>query len=825
MPIILKHPFVNKLPNVDELFLTTTDIGCVCSINSYCDKIKTLSEKYANIIDENLFKGDALEIFVEYMLRTDGTDNRIGIFDPKIISETGNDDVGVDMVGIGANGFPATVQVKYRAGNYVLTANEDHLSNFLTSSWVDYSVRMEDDKNMLIVTTGMKVDENTIQKMLKAKVRVLNRESLRQMFDNRPEWWKRFYESVRDSRVKIKDKTPPRPLREHQKEAVEAAFKDSNNKGMVILPTGTGKTMIESEIICQFLIQSLTKSRKEFGINSENSFSDFPPIIKMNSSRILLCFQLFDDVLERMNAHGIQARWVNFNSGDKDDVDYAIAMRQEGWQYREVLSTTNPKEVKEIYEQCKKDKMPLVVISTYHSAERFSSSELIPDLTVHDEAHNLVSDNFHVCATLTNHHNYFFTATTKTCGYFDGIGMDNPKIFDDIIYSKSATELIKAGEIAPPHLHIVRAKNRNYIDTDYEAMVKSVFEAFEKHSEKINELSYNKSEMGAKVLVICRGQLDLMEMFKTKAFSEYRVTNPDVHFFALSSEFGIYNDGEKLEPPVTNMKKYAVLKRLKALKNSDKAIIFHVDMIGEGIDVAGITGVMPFRNCSLTKLVQNIGRSMRLHKMDRHEIYKGNVSVEDRSKWIKPYSWVIIPSYMVDTDGIEFRIKDIVKSIRDEFGYIPNQIDIVEDSNGIEDPIDPDPDNEVEKKKPQIKSNIDDFEHEFEGLCPIEKILMEEKVEEKRKQIVSTFESLGFKKVVKTIDPPKFKKIQQVQEVVGDIETAFSDSDFDIVSNKLTKEGFVIYKKKSAGRGRRTEYVKVDNKFIPLRDVKNGKVG
>ena len=159
MPIILKHPFVNKLPNVDELFLTTTDIGCVCSINSYCDKIKTLSEKYANIIDENLFKGDALEIFVEYMLRTDGTDNRIGIFDPKIISETGNDDVGVDMVGIGANGFPATVQVKYRAGNYVLTANEDHLSNFLTSSWVDYSVRMEDDKNMLIVTTGMKVDK------------------------------------------------------------------------------------------------------------------------------------------------------------------------------------------------------------------------------------------------------------------------------------------------------------------------------------------------------------------------------------------------------------------------------------------------------------------------------------------------------------------------------------------------------------------------------------------------------------------------------------------------------------------------------------------
>ena len=100
---------------------------------------------------------------------------------------------------------------------------------------------MEDDKNMLIVTTGLKVDENTLQKMLKGKVRVLNRDALRQMFDNRPEWWKRFYEAVEDSRTSKENKTEPLILREHQSEATVAILEDENGRGKIVLPTGTGK--------------------------------------------------------------------------------------------------------------------------------------------------------------------------------------------------------------------------------------------------------------------------------------------------------------------------------------------------------------------------------------------------------------------------------------------------------------------------------------------------------------------------------------------------------------------------------------------------------
>jgi hypothetical protein len=552
------------------------------------------------------------------------------------------------------------------------------------------------------------------------------------------------------------------------------------------------------------------------GIPSDNSFEEFPPIIKMNSSRILLCFQLFDDVLGRMIGHGLDARWVNYNSGDKDDTEFAYYMRQSGMQYREVISTTNYNEVMEIYEKCKQEKLPLIVFSTYHSAEKFDKCGLKPDITIHDEAHNLASVDFYKCAKLTQWHNYYFTATTKSCGYLGGIGMDNPEIFDELLFSKGAKELIESGEIVPPQLHIIRSHNRASLDTDYEMMMKSVFEGFEKHSNHIAKLSFDKTEISPKVLVVCRGQLDLIEMFKTKAFEQYKKEHKDIHFFALSSEFGIYDNGVKIEAPVTNKKKYDVLKKLKGLSNGDKAIIFHVDMIGEGIDVPGITGIMPFRNCNLTKLVQNIGRSMRLHIEDRKKIYKNELSTLDRKNWIKPYAWIIIPSYMVDIDGIENRILQIVTAIKNEFGYIPNEVDIIDRENGLSDDTLIDTVNTPTKNHPHTKCDIDDFDHEFENLHPVFQILVDEAICVNTKKNSDKILLNGFKMLEKPI-----KSEVALEESIQVIETEqvtqdYKDEDF-VMTDKKTSTGLQIYRFKVKKQGRPKDFVKVDDKYILVR--------
>ena len=767
----LNHPFANSLPSVEELFLNSPTEP-ICTIDHFCRRVEQLADKYSNVRDPNDFKGDALELLVEYMIKVDGSDNRIGIYDYRSISETGNDDFGVDGVGIGENGKPATVQVKFRTGQWVLRANEDSLSNYLTSSIFDFHVEVGDKNNMLIVTTGLKVDESTMQNMLKGVVRVLNREALKQMYDNRKEWWSRLYESVRDSRT---EKAPAKlvPLRNHQSEAVAAAIGDSNQKGMVFLPTGVGKTYIEAYIVCQKILEYRAKG-------------NLSPVILVNSSRILLCFQLFDEFLGVIRGHGIEAGYVNFNSGDKDESEYINAMRQEGWAYRTIESTTSPVTVFNSYIKCRNAGIPLVIFSTYNSAERLAMSGVDLNVIVNDEAHNLVSEAFCRVAKMKADCTFFFTATKKECGYEGGIGMDNEQIFDKIIYQKSAKEMIEAGEMIAPYLHIVRSSNNATMDTDYTKMFVSIVEAYGKHEEKIKSTSSNPAEIGAKVLVVCRGQIDLIEMFKLREFEAYRLANPDIHFFGLSSDFGIYCDGVFEPSPVTNTKKHKLLKKLKALGHAERAVIFHVDMIGEGIDVPGITGVMPFRNCELVKLVQNVGRACRLHLLDRTAFYNGEISPAEKTKgWIKPYSWVIVPSYMQDTEGMEFRIKDIVTSLREEFGWVPTQIDLVENANGIDDPVYIPPVNAVTKTKQALRSGIDTFLHEYEELTPVERVILNEDAEEQKRAILSRWtkpQPVEF--VESTASPDSTTKVSD-SDKVRSILLKYGCDDIDSIAKML----------------------------------------
>jgi superfamily II DNA or RNA helicase len=733
MKITLTHWFKDVLPDVDEFFLVKNGPGIINSIGSFTKKIDKLSAKYAVSIDPNKFKGDMLELFVEYLIKTHEADNRVGIFDYVPIESA--EDYGVDGTGKGDNGFPAAVQVKYRTGDWILSANADHLSNFVSNSQNKQGVRLEDTKNMLIITTGKEVAQSTIENMLFNKVRVLNREALRIMLDNRPEWWKRFYEAVKESRTPLST-TPVKPLelRTHQVEAENAIFACLDKKGKVVLPTGTGKTLVEAEAIKR-TIEEVQKTGKI-------------PIIKINSPRILLCFQLFEDIFKRLNSLGISASYINYNSGKADAKFFATEIRKNGGVYQEIVSTTMPEEVKKAYDKCVLSGLPLIVFSTYHSSEKFALSELVPHLTIHDEAHNLVSRDFCNITLLPCHKDLFFTATEKVTESDLGEGMNNVERFGTMIYTKSPREMIEAGEMVPPYIHVVTAKNKaqlnlNNLDTDYDAILESIGSAFFAHQEMLDKNSFDKSKLGAKVLVVCRGQEDLIEMFNTNLFDQFRAKYPKVHIFALSSDFGIYNDDMgKFDPPVTSGKKYALLKKVQALKPSDQAIIFHVDMIGEGIDVPGITGVMPFRNCEMTKFIQNVGRAARLHPEDRRRFYNGEITVADYSKWIKRCAWIIIPTFLENADGFEDRFRGYVIKLRDEYGFVPQQQIIVDNVAGLQDEEPIDVVNDRIKNRVHRDAGQIEFDHEFEKLSIVEKIMLEVDIQEKDKFLVDSLEKL-----------------------------------------------------------------------------------
>jgi hypothetical protein len=81
------------------------------------------------------------------------------------------------------------------------------------------------------------------------------------------------------------------------------------------------------------------------------------------------------------------------------------------------------------------------------------------------------------------------------------------------------------------------------------------------------------------------------------------------------------------------------------LDDSEDAILLHINILTEGIDLPSITGVMPFRELDKIKLLQTIGRAGRLLKADRNLIYAGELAANDYAGYIKPNSWVILPEH------------------------------------------------------------------------------------------------------------------------------------------------------------------------------------
>lgn len=734
--ILLVHHFKDVIPDIDEFCKADSPTGVIQTVNSFCNRVKALATKYKDQIDENNFKGWSLELLTEYLIKTNGSDNRIGIWDYVPVREN---DTGVDGTGHGENQNPAAVQVKFRAGDVIMTGNEDHLTNFALAAYMKYGVKMEDDKNLLIVHTAMKIADFTMSEMLLGKVRELNREALREMLDHRPEWWIRFWEAIKASRT-TKSIIPIKPLRLHQQEAVRAMFLDKDQCGKIILPTGCGKTLIQIEYAHEII-----KLEKAICKNS---------LIQVNSPRILLCFQHFAEFRQQMLAHGVDALYLNFNSGNAEDRAFATEIRKMGGAFRDIISTTSVQEAKEAYERAQKANIPLICFVTYHSAVKFANIGVVPSLVMHDEAHRTVSEAFADVQKLAAERKFSFTATEITTD--DDMGMNNEGVFGNLVYSRSAKEMIALGEMVGPYMHLVMAKDGvvvdlEKLDKDYEALLHSIVDAYFAHKKKVREVSADPSKIGAKMLVVCRGQQDLMEMFDSKVFQTLSKDYPNIKIYALSSEFGIYAHGRRDHAPVTASKKLKLLHELRSLPMEDDAIIFHVDMIGEGIDIAGITGVMPFRNCELPKFVQNIGRAARLHPIDRARLYacktpeEAQAFINNKKLWIKPWSWVVIPQFILSAEGFDKRAMEITEKLRSEFGWIPSEHKVIDNPNGLDDDEDIDTVNDKQKNRPHANSGMDAFEHKFEDENPFSIFdLIEDDNEfgERKAKVVSELNSL-----------------------------------------------------------------------------------
>lgn len=401
-------------------------------------------------------------------------------------------------------------------------------------------------------------------------------------------------EEVKDNEKVIASELP---LYKHQEECLKAIrdfFQEEENvSGRIVIPTGGGKSRIESIVVDEFGVKQ--KDRRGASLVLFHRIALGQQHVGLGSSE--------EDKRGFREWIGMDD-WVAaaFHSGEH----YAPKGRS---RYSE-CSTTNPETLQQfIAAQNNKGKY-VIVFSTYHSYHKLTDVSF--DVMIADESQFLVQEKyFNVYDTIDARRKLCFTATEKWTDSDSGFGLNNESMFGPRVYEVKAAELIEQGIIVKPKIHVLETSS---VETK-----SKIFDLCRRIA-KYHADKFEKTLGFSKTLFAISNSNDLLEILKNQ--DKFRETLPGYDIFIIHSreEIGVTKNGEEIK----NRNEF--LDEIRASKN---CLIFHYDILSEGIDISGITGVAILRSMNTCKLLQTVGRSLRLHK--------------ENGVNIKEYSLVTIP--------------------------------------------------------------------------------------------------------------------------------------------------------------------------------------
>lgn len=484
----------------------------------------------------------------------------------------------------------------------------------------------------------------------------------------------------------------------YQKDAVTTTF--YNYKGIVCLPTGTGKTFCQASIIANDILMNPGQFR----------------MYVVNAPRILLTYQLLKEVYGFLVSSGIEARYSFVHSGGKTDESELEEMRIEAnveghsIPFSEIGSGTSIGGIKDMMYKAKVQELPLIIFSTYNSADKieiarkeFTKQPI--SIILNDEAHYLVQEQFHdILHTMSSSRCYFFTATTIHTPSDSGRGMNNVELYGNILYKMVPREAIELGKMVRPRMHIVKTDGV-YSSQDYEkSLSKIVYESFHQHSAVIG------NKLAPKILISVKGTGDMKKFLSSQECRNLREEGVEIYAVASTDEIGNDANGVKV-------RRQDFLKILKEAGNdvSRKMIVLHYDILAEGIDVSGFTGIMPLRTLNKSKFLQTFGRAARLDKNDRKRLESGEITSSDVSKMNKPYAYIIVPNVVQSNEDDRVNLTQLITELRD-YGFNPcehivsssrvNGIPEIEELNGL---------NDIKVRVPNVGELIENLESEIES--------------------------------------------------------------------------------------------------------------
>jgi superfamily II DNA or RNA helicase len=498
-------------------------------------------------------------------------------------------------------------------------------------------------------------------------------------------------------------------LRKHQKEAIEALQKI--NEGIIHLPTGTGKTNIEALSISDNIQNAYTWLK-------DNNMPDEIPVFVVLAPRILLSNQLFGVIRNILLEKNQDCHYLIVHSGKT--IDNIKRMWTIDLPYRQLTSTTSSKIIIEEYNKAKAEKVPMIIFGTYDSSERIVNAKIPVYMLICDEGQYLVSERFGwisheneenpIKGQFNSYRKYYYTATLKETISDNGLGMNNSNLFGPIIYEKTPLEMIIAGEILRPRMHLVDVIGNIEETDELNKDVNAIMSAFIEHKAQC--------KTSPKLLVVTKGSEHLNQIVTHPKIQNFLVTRPNLKIFDISSYY---------HPRINEevVKRETFLKALQSLTDQDEAIILHIDILSEGIDVPGITGIMPMNMMGLGKFLQTLGRASRLHVNDRKKLYDSIIKYNELEKFIKDYAWIIIPIYGNIGEDLGVQIETWITALRDH-GFNANEDVVIKESKGKAIPIPIGGINERDTKTRALFDVFVDIEHNIEEREIADKIAVED---------------------------------------------------------------------------------------------------
>lgn len=141
--------------------------------------------------DRDKYVGDGLEFLINIFILSHQYDKRVNILNYEPVQ---SDDNGVDGVGLNALNEKCAIQIKYRSNTMkTLTANQDHLSNFIADAMFKYKIvapeKNTDIPRHYVFTTAQGLNFYTDNEMFKGYVKCYGIDDMKYFLDDNFHFW------------------------------------------------------------------------------------------------------------------------------------------------------------------------------------------------------------------------------------------------------------------------------------------------------------------------------------------------------------------------------------------------------------------------------------------------------------------------------------------------------------------------------------------------------------------------------------------------------------------------------------------------------------